>query len=130
LSLRGFGEYHHLNPALTDGVRLVIVAGLAEIHYLFSVIPGVILVGFARRARAVQLPLAVGGLILLFSSSTAGFVGFEGSEMASQARLVAAELILLVGLAAATLRPDAAVVRNRSEPHGQPHERPADTHGG
>jgi arabinofuranan 3-O-arabinosyltransferase len=156
LSLRGFGEYHHLNAALTDGVRLVIVAvavlavirtarraapldlfdsaaiatllllavllagSLSEIHYLFSVIPGVILVGFARRARAVQLPLAVGGLILLFSSTTVGFVGFGGSAMASQARLVTAELILFIGLAAATLHPNPATIRNRSESASQP----------
>jgi hypothetical protein len=169
LSLRGFGEYHHLNDlnaALTDGVRVVIVAvavlavirtarraapldlldsaaiatllllalllagSLSEIHYLFSVIPGVILVGFARRARAIQLPLAAGGLLLIFSSSTRGFVGFGGSAMASQARLVAAELILFVGLAAATFRQDPAAIRNRSEPHGQPHEYPAKTHRG
>jgi hypothetical protein len=166
LSLRGFGEYHHLNAALTDGVRLVIVAiailavirtakraapldlfdsaaiatllllavllagSLSEIHYLFSVIPGVILVGFARRTRAIQLPLAVGGLILLFSSSTVGFVGFGGSAMASQARLVAAELLLFVGLAAATLRPDTATIRNRRAAEGQPDEYPADAHGG
>jgi hypothetical protein len=74
--------------------------------------------------------LAVGGLLLLFSGSTHGFVGFGGSAMASQARLVAAELILFVGLAAATFRPDPAAIRNRSEPHGQPHEYPARTHRG
>jgi hypothetical protein len=163
LSVRGFGEYHHLNAALTDGVRLVIVAvavlavirtarraapldlfdsaaiatllllavllagSLSEIHYLFSVIPGVILVGFARRARAIQLPLAAGGLILLYSSST---VGFGGSAMASQARLVAAELILFVGLTAATLRADPGAIRNRSEPEGQLDAYPANAQGG
>jgi arabinofuranan 3-O-arabinosyltransferase len=142
LSVRGFGEYHELNAALTGGIRVVIVAvavvavirtasrasaldlfdyaaiatllllalllagSLSENHYLFSVIPGVIIVGFTRRAWSIQLPLTVGALLLLFSSYT---FGFGGSLVAIQARLVAAELILFVGLAAATLRPNATV---------------------